>query len=132
MALPQNHRLKKPQAFSAVYRHGIKAVSRHLVVRVLSPADEVPTAEVESSVAVTLPPTQFGISVSQKVSKRAVDRNRLKRQVRSAIYQLLPRLKTGRQVVITVRPSAIECEYGEFLRELEKMFTELEVIDGHS
>lgn len=125
MALPKQHRLRRSQDFTAVYRRGRKAVSRHLVMRILpsSSPDPLPT-NFQSS--------QFGIAVSQKVSKRAVVRNRLKRQLQAALRELLPRLKAGLKVVINVRPSAVACEYCEFLRELEQLFVELEVIDGHS
>lgn len=73
-------------------------------------------------------PTRLGISISQKVSKRAVVRNRLKRQISAALYQLLPRLSQGWWLVISVRANAVECEYGQFLRELEDMLEKLEVI----
>jgi ribonuclease P protein component len=77
-------------------------------------------------------PVLIGIAVSQKVSKRAVIRNRLKRQVRAAMRTLLPRLKPGIWVVINLRPRAIQCGYDEFLRELEELLTKLEVTHGHS
>ena len=41
-------------------------------------------------------PARIGITVSQKVSKRAVVRNRLKRQVRAALRGLLPQLERAR------------------------------------
>ena len=132
--LPQPHRLKQTRDFSKVYRHGKKAVSNHLVLRVLpDPAVAQPQAEHFCfGGAELLPPTRFGITVSQKVSKRAVVRNRLKRQVRAAIKHFLPLLKPGFWVVINLRPEAVECEYGEILRELEELLTKLEVIHGHS
>lgn len=76
--------------------------------------------------------SQFGIAVSQKVSKRAVVRNRLKRQLHTALRQLIPELPSGLNVVINVRPNVKACEYREFLRELEQLFVELEVLNGHS
>lgn len=77
------------------------------------------------------PPTRIGISISQKVSKKAVVRNRIKRQIRAALRQLLPRLTPGWQLVIVVRPGAQECEYGQFLRELKQLLAEAEVLNGH-
>ncbi|MBD2259790.1 ribonuclease P protein component [Pseudanabaena sp. FACHB-2040] len=128
MALPKQHRLRHSREFSAVYRHGSKAVSEHLVVRVLAQN----TAASPGLNEVKADPPKFGISISQKVSKRAVIRNRLKRQVRAAIRQLLPSIRCGLQIVVIVRPDSVECEYGEFLRELEQLLSKLEVIDGHS
>lgn len=128
MALPKHSRLKHSRDFSAVYRQGQKAVSPHLVVRVLASKAPLP----QTAVPARGTDSQFGISISQKVSKRAVIRNRVKRQIRSAIRTLLPQVNPNLRIVVVVRPGAPECEYGEFLRELEQLFTKLEVIHGHS
>jgi ribonuclease P protein component len=77
-------------------------------------------------------PTRFGITVSRKVSKKAVERNRIRRQIQAALITLRPRLVTGGQVVIIVRQSGVACQYREFLRELEQTLSALEVINGHS
>jgi ribonuclease P protein component len=131
--LPQQNRIKISRDFSTVYRHGEKAVSRHLVVRVLSLRQGAQSqAEPFFSSGATQPAARIGITVSQKVSKRAVIRNRLKRRVRAAMRTLLPRLQPGVWIVINLRPEATQCEYGEILRELEQLLTKLEVIHGHS
>lgn len=125
MALPQQHRLKRAQEFTAVYRRGRKVAGRHFVMRIL-PQPENLTKELSPDQA-----SRFGIAISQKVSKRAVIRNRLKRQLHGGLRQLMPRLQSGLNVVINVRPSAVTCEYDEILRELEQLFLQLEVINGH-
>jgi ribonuclease P protein component len=76
-------------------------------------------------------PSRVGISVSLKVNKRAVVRNRLKRQIKAAIRQLLPRILAGWQLVIVVHPQAKECEYVDFLQELEQLLLAAEVMHGH-
>ena len=119
--LPKHIRLRRSREFSQVYRQGRNAVSAHLVVRVSS----LPATPSE-------PMPRLGIVVGLKVHKRAVVRNRLKRQVRAALRTLLPRLKPSLWVVINLRPEAVQCEYGEFLRELEQLLTKLEVFHGHS
>lgn len=124
--LPKHNRLRRSRQFSQVYRQGRKAVSAHLVVRVWAlphSADPSP---------LSAPGPCIGIVVSLKVHKRAVVRNRLKRRVRAALRMLLPDLRPGLWIVINLRPEAAQCEYGEFLRELEQLFTKLEVLHGHS
>lgn len=121
MALPKQYRLTSSKQFSQVYRGGKQALTKHLVVK-LMPSPEKPPHQKCS---------RFGITISQKVSKRAVVRNRLKRQVRAALQVLMPRLKAGLWVVVVLRSAAIECDYWQFLRELEQLFLELEVCDGH-
>jgi ribonuclease P protein component len=76
--------------------------------------------------------SRFGISISKKVSKLAVVRNRLKRQVKAALRSLLPRLQPGWTVVIVVRSSLITCNYWQILRELEQLLRKAEVIRGDS
>ncbi|MEO0534560.1 MAG: ribonuclease P protein component [Cyanobacteria bacterium P01_A01_bin.123] len=129
MALPKVYRLRRRQDFTAVYRNGKQSGTKHFVVRALrisQPQDQASGGE-----AVALPETRLGISVSQKVSKRAVVRNRIKRQIRAAFYQLIPRINRGWWLVVGLRPTAVECEYGQLLRELEQILIKLEVIDGH-
>lgn len=128
--LPETNRLKHRKDFSAVYRKGMRRNSAHLSLRALRKPKSVtltqPTAEK------SLQPTRTGISISLKVSKRAVVRNRIKRQIRAALRQLLPRLKFGWDLVIVVRPIAQECNYAEILQELEQLLVEAEVLDGNS
>ena len=128
--LPETNRLKHRKDFSAVYRKGIRRNSAYLSLRALRKPKSVelskPTAEK------SLQPTRTGISISLKVSKRAVVRNRIKRQIRAALRQLLPRLKFGWDLVIVVRPIAQECNYAEILQELEQLLVEAEVLDGNS
>ncbi|WP_008312161.1 ribonuclease P protein component [Leptolyngbya sp. PCC 6406] len=121
MALPKSLRLHRSDAFSAVHRQGRRRRSDHLSVGVL-PIRNSP--EPHSS--------RFGITVSKKVSKRAVVRNRLKRQISAALQQLLPAIQNSYWVVVVVRPPAVECTYRQFLRELSQLLADLEVIDGDS
>lgn len=76
-------------------------------------------------------PCQIGISISLKVSKRAVVRNRIKRQIRAALRQLLPRITSGWKFVVIVRPQAVECDYFQFLQELEQLLLDAEVLNGN-
>jgi ribonuclease P protein component len=130
--LPQHNRIRQSRDFSRVYRHGQKAVSKYLVVRVLAHPQPHPPGNEPLSLTNKFLPVRIGITVSQKVSKRAVVRNQLKRRVRAALRELLPQIKSGLWLVINLRPEAVQCEYAEILRELEELLTKLEVIHGHS
>jgi len=61
---------------------------------------------------------KIGIVVNKKVSKRAVDRNAVKRQVREIMRSLLPKMKKGQSVVITVRKPALAADYATMEREI--------------
>ncbi len=122
MSLPKVNRLRHHKAFKTVYHQGGRCAGKYLVLRLLQetafPNGEFP------------PPPQIGISVSQKVSKRAVIRNRIKRQIRGVFRELLPQLPPGWKIVVIVKPQAQECKYEDFLRELRKLLIKSEVLHG--
>jgi ribonuclease P protein component len=122
VALPSVHRLNKRRDFKAVYQHGIRRYGRYLkLVALFIPPDPHQGKS----------PTRIGISISQKVSKKAVVRNGIKRQIRAAIIELLPYLATDWLIVVVVRSEAIECKYEHFLRELKQLLIKAEIINGH-
>ncbi len=123
MGLPKSHRLKHWREFRAVYQKGIRLNGSYLNLRALF----IPPPERQSP----LLPSRIGISISTKVSKKAVERNLIKRRIRGALQELLPKINDGWQIVIVVRPQAIECKYGDFLRELEQLLIKTNIINGH-
>ncbi|BAY34339.1 ribonuclease P [Nostoc carneum NIES-2107] len=142
MALPKANRLKSRKDFQAVFREGIRRHGAYFTLRALKPSafkksslDTAPeTTQLTDADATHLDSTKFGISISTKVSKRAVVRNRIKRQITGALYQLLPRLSPGWRLVVVVKPTAAEreCVSQQFLQELEQLLAQAEVLNGHS
>nr|WP_263012787.1 ribonuclease P protein component [Laspinema sp. D3b] len=137
--LPASNRLKRPKEFSAVYRTGISRKTTHLTLRAKRRKGDLPVtkqpdlksenpAEAKSADL----PTRVGISISLKVSKKAVIRNRIKRQIRAGLREFLPRISRGWDLVLIVRPSAVECNYRQLLQELEQLLTQAEVLNGDS
>ncbi len=134
MALSKPNRLKHRKDFSRVYQQGLRRNSANLTLRALpsSKSFAKKSYEPESYSDLTpQAPSQIGISISLKVSKRAVVRNRIKRQIRAALRQLLPRLTADWKLVIIVRPQAVECDYFQFLQELEQLLLDAEVLNGN-
>jgi len=56
---------------------------------------------------------RFGLLVGLKVSKKAVIRNKIKRQIRAIISQEIPLLKEGKDVVIVVFPLILDKNFEE-------------------
>jgi len=100
------------------------------------PASHKPTQLMEPKLQlgerVGVLPTRLGISISQKVSKSAVVRNRIKRQIRAALRTLLPHISPGWRIIISVRTTATECDFVDFLQELKQLLASTEVYHGHS
>jgi ribonuclease P protein component len=129
VALPKAYRLKSRQDFQAVFREGIRRHSSHFTLRALKPP-----LSTEPSLDTAPPVTKIGIAISTKVSKRAVVRNKIKRQMTAALHQLLPKLVPGWRLVLIVKPTTTEseCETQKFLQELEQLLAQTEVLNGHS
>lgn len=134
MSLPQPNRLRHWRDFQAVYQKGMRRSGRYLTLRCLpckTSAPHYPNQEITQPTKEEKPPTRIGISINQKVSKKAVVRNRIKRQIKAIFRQLLPIISPGWQLVVVVRQGAQECEYAQFLRELKQLLAEAEVLNGH-
>ncbi len=129
MALPKVHRLRQRRDFSLIYQTGLRQSTSNLTLRAL----RLPKGgtKLGSPLVETIPPARIGISISQKVSKRAVVRNRIKRQLRAILHQFLPHIAPGWQLVIVVKPSATQCGYEQFLQELKQLLIGAEVMNGH-
>lgn len=124
MGLPRAHRLKDRRDFRNVYRQGITRQSPHLRLK----AVRVKVLSLEQK---EIASTRLGISISRKVSKKAVTRNRIKRLIRAALRELLPNIVPGWNIVLTVKPEAIGCEYEHFLRELKQLLKKAEILNGY-
>lgn len=120
MGLARSNRLKHWKDFQTVFRAGKSYHSRDLTLR-LHPVknDQTPIS------------TRIGLSISKKVSKLAVKRNRIKRQLRAILRQLLPHIDPNWKIVIIVRPTANQCNYEHFLQQLKQLLTTAEVFHGH-
>ena len=66
----------------------------------------------------------LGVTVSKKVSKRAVDRNRIKRQVREFFRHNKAELQNA-DLVITAKPNCIKANDQERLESLTELWTKV-------
>ena len=128
--LPKANRLRRNKDFSKVYQKGLRQKGPDLVLRALFHRPKNSETD-KAEGAKTAPPTRVGISIGKKVSKHAVVRNRLKRQIRAAIRALLPKIKQGWDLAIVVKRTAPRCNYHQILQQLEQLLAKAEVLDGH-
>ena len=123
MGLPKVNRLRERRDFRAVYEQGIRRYGSHLILRAFLTVNESDSLQPK--------PSLIGISIGKKVSKKAVIRNRIKRQLKGAIREMLPAIAPGWKIIIIVKPQAIECEYEHFLLELEELLKQATIINGY-
>ena len=102
--LTKRHRLLADKDFQKIWKRGRSFYAKNLGFKILT-----------NSLGVS----RFGISVGIKVSKRATDRNRLKRQIREIINSKMGKITPGFDIVITVLPAALGKKYVELLKDVE-------------
>lgn len=131
MGLPKAHRLKRREEFNRIYQKGTRFKADCFTLRVLPRFHSTARAIVSSSPKPLDLPTRIGITISLKVDKRAVVRNRIRRQIQAIFRHFLPRLSSGWDVLVVVHPKASQCDYLQFLQKLEQLLLDAEVLNGH-
>lgn len=66
--------------------------------------------------------SRFAVVAGVKVSKKAVDRNRIKRQVRAIVHELLPEIKPGYDVLLFAKKETLGKTSEELRHQLMKSF----------
>ena len=74
---------------------------------------------------------RYGLVVSRRVGK-AVQRNRLRRQMREAIRAVREDLQTGFDVVIIARPALVGQPFDHIRRIMSQLLVEAGLLDGES
>ena len=79
------------------------------------------------AIATKLGSSRFGILVSNKISKKAVERNKIKRQIREIIRLQLDKLKPGYDCVIITLPPILDKKYQEIVKSINNNFRKLKL-----
>ena len=96
--LPRANRLNKQKDFKAVFSRGKTKQHGFFVIRSLPNAYEF---------------SRFGFVVSARVAKKAVTRNRLRRQMSEMIRLNLKKIKNGFDVVLIAKFKSAGISYGD-------------------
>ena len=123
LGLTRQQRLKTPADFKRVYNSKQWGGSEHHTFNVYS-AEKIncPDTDIESG----SPRVILGVTVSKKVSNKAVDRNRIKRQIKEFFrlhqHQLLDNASDNIELVITAKPSSIKAGDQQRYQSLENLW----------
>lgn len=74
------------------------------------------------------PVSRFAVVAGVKVSKKAVVRNRLKRQVRAIIQEILPQVALGYDVLLFLKPSGVERSFQELKSQVLTSFKKAKLL----
>lgn len=77
-----------------------------------------------------LPLSRFGFSISKKIDKRSVVRNRTRRLIRSCIEEMLPKINSGYDMLFVIRKNAVDRERINLYHEIESLFKNLKLVSG--
>lgn len=102
-SFPKSFRLTSRRDFISVQSKGQKVYGRYCTLLGLESTNTHP---------------RVGITITKKVHKRAVKRNRFKRTVREIFRQSLRDEPVGIDVVAIARPDAVDCDYESLRKDL--------------
>jgi len=114
--LPRAARLLKPGDFAALRGRSRRIGMSHFLAEIL---------------ATDLPTCRLGQAVSRRVSKRAVDRNRIKRVVRDS-YRLVRASLPAHDILLVARPSAVQQTNAILRADLARLWQRLAALKGEA
>jgi ribonuclease P protein component len=114
VALPQFHRLRGLRVFERLLRQGRRFHGDGMVLRVL-PADASLLEPRDRDLPAS--PWRCGVVVSGKVSKRAVVRNRMRRQLHAHLLHCALQPQEPLWLLVSLRPGSAELDRDRLLGE---------------
>ena len=121
MVLPKHMRLKGHRCFDFIYKEGARFYSSSMVLRVTNANTKLQVKGIKSN---SKPPIKCAISISNKVSKKSVTRNKLRRLFHQHLAQKLSKIKRDNEVwaFISLKPSCLNNSESNLLKECDKLF----------
>ena len=105
--LPKTNRLSKKNDFEMVFKKGKSFKEDFLILRF---------------VYNKIKRTRFGIIVSQKISKKATVRNKIKRMIRAVVRSRTSGIKKGADIVFLALPGLENKDFWEIEKTINKLF----------
>ena len=120
MVLPKHMRLKGHRCFDFIYKEGSRFYSSSMVLRVTD-ANKKP--QVKGKQSKTRPSIKCAISISNKVSKKSVTRNKLRRLFHHHLSCKLSSISVSNEIwaFISLKPSCMQNPNNTLLKECDKL-----------
>jgi len=112
--LPKENRLKKKKDFEKLFKEGKSFKEKFLILRINKN---------------DLDNNRFGFIVSKKISKKAVVRNKIKRQLREIVRKDINNYQKGFDVAIIALPGIELKNFGEISQALEFTFKKIKILN---
>ena len=120
MVLPKHMRLKGHRCFDFIYKKGKRFYSSSMVLRVSQANPKLLIKGFNSQVS---PSIKCAISISNKVSKKSVTRNKLRRLFHHHLSLRLSNIEVDNDVwaFISLKPSCMQNSNSSLLRECDEL-----------
>lgn len=111
--LPNKNRLKKAKDFENVFKKGNGFKENFLICKVSSNGSDV---------------SRFGFIISQKVSKKANVRNKLKRRLRELVKLKLTNIKKGVDGVLICQSGLEKLDFNRIEEVVDRLFKKARIM----
>ncbi|MBU1255868.1 MAG: ribonuclease P protein component [Patescibacteria group bacterium] len=112
--LPRKYKLKRDNNFKKVFKQGRYCQENFIRVKFLKNNLEF---------------SRFAFVVGLKISKKAVQRNKIRRQLEKATQLVFNQIKINFDLVIMVEPEIIKNDYQAIEKELINLFKKIKLIN---
>ena len=124
MVLPKHMRLKGHRCFDFIYKEGSRFYSSSMVLRVTkaNPKLLAKGKKINSKFSTSI---KCAISISNKVSKKSVTRNKLRRLFHHHLSLRLSNMSCDKEIwaFISLKPSSMKNSDSTLLKECDKLLT---------
>ncbi len=122
MVLPKHMRLKGHRCFDFLYRDSSRFFSSSMVLRVAKANTKLQSKVTNSEVKHSI---KCAISISNKVSKKSVTRNKLRRLFHQHLSLRLSKITPDKEIwaFISLKPSCMKNSNISLLNECDKLLT---------
>ncbi len=120
MVLPKHMRIKGHRCFDFIYKEGKRFYSSSMVLRVTKANTKLLRKEINYPVRSSI---KCAISISNKVSKKSVTRNKLRRLFHHHFSQRLSNIDLDNEVwaFFSLKPSSMQISNSTLLKECDKL-----------
>lgn len=110
--IAQRNRLKKAD-FERIFKNGNKIHNQYCNLRYLSNR---------------LGYCRFAVIVSNKISKKSTERNKIRRRIKAVIVNNLPNFSKNYDIIITVLPEFTKLKYQQINENLLNLFKKIGIL----
>ena len=120
MVLPKHMRLKGHRCFDFIYKEGLRFYGPSMVLRVTNANTKLQVKGINSN---SRNPIKCAISISNKVSKKSVTRNKLRRLFHHHLSYRLSNMVVDKEIwaFISLKPSCMKNSESNLLKECDKL-----------